>query len=90
MLHKSKEVVQLLLQLKVNIQARDQFSQTPLHYAARSNNKEAAEFLLQHNAAIEARPEENLTRLHVAAQSNSTEVAHYSFNLMQILKEKVN
>ena len=66
-------------QLKVNTEARGQFNQTPLYYAALSNNKEAAEFFLQHNAAIEARAEENLTPLHVAAQYNSTEVAQLLF-----------
>ena len=71
----SKEVAQLLITHKADIEARDEDNKTPLFAAAFSYSTEVAQLLINHKADIEARDEDNKTPLFAVAFSNSTEVA---------------
>ncbi|KAI0444158.1 hypothetical protein F4803DRAFT_561045 [Xylaria telfairii] len=48
-----KEIVQLLLQNKANIEATNKFGKTPLHYAVSRGEKEIVQLLLQNKASVE-------------------------------------
>lgn len=56
------------------IEARDSFGSSPLHYAARFHAPSAAESLILHGANIEARNKEAATPLHLAAFSGAESV----------------
>lgn len=51
----------------INLQARDELGNTPLHAACASGFTHSAELLLKHGADIDARSPGGLTPLHVAA-----------------------
>ncbi|KAJ4308776.1 hypothetical protein N0V84_011892 [Fusarium piperis] len=58
----------------VDIEAKDRFSQTPLHYAALCRHAEVISLLLDKGADIEARDSDGQTPLYYAAESRHIEV----------------
>lgn len=73
--YKKDSIVLYLLEQKANVNAKDYYGSTPLHYAAMRGNVEAAQQLLtQKNINIELRDKTLMTALHSAASSGSYEV----------------
>lgn len=70
-----KSMADILLAYGADVNARDAFSMSPLHYAARSGNIEVAKVLLNHKADVNARENYNSTPLHIAAWNGNTEFA---------------
>lgn len=66
----TKEMIELLVKYKANVDARDVLKRTPLHWAVRGANVEAVETLLQNGADAEARDRDDATPLVVADQTN--------------------
>jgi ankyrin repeat protein len=58
-------VVQLLLEHKVEIGARDNDGETPLHMAAKNGNEAVAQLLLEHKTNIDAKNTYGQTALHL-------------------------
>jgi hypothetical protein len=71
----SKEIADLLLASKADVNARAVDGLTPLHEAAQSGHKDIAALLLAHGADVNARAVNGLTPLHEAAKSSRTDVA---------------
>ena len=72
----SAEIMRLLLDTKVDVQSRDNFQQTALHYAARSRQfsvEAVRELIEQHNADVLALDKIGCTPFDVAARSSSPE-----------------
>jgi ankyrin repeat protein len=61
-----KEIVELLLANKADVNATNKFGLTPLHLAAFCGDSEVVEILLQSNAYINARRGDGATPLEVA------------------------
>ncbi len=57
-----------LINKGANVNARDQFRETPLHYAVLNNHSEIVKVLLEHNADANARNWLEETPLHLAAE----------------------
>lgn len=62
-----KEVAELLLSYKADINAKTEFGWTPLHSACKWNHPDMVALLLQHDADINALSDGNQTPLHIAA-----------------------
>ncbi|MFP3030404.1 MAG: ankyrin repeat domain-containing protein, partial [Wolbachia sp.] len=60
-----------LINQKANINAKDMYGWTPLHFAASRNKLSVVEFLFNNNANINAKDVYGNTPLHVAAQYSS-------------------
>jgi ankyrin repeat protein len=73
----SKVMAELLIAHGADVNARDVFSQTPLHLAAQNGNLEVAKVLLANNADVNAREMFNSTALHIVAWSGNTAFAGY-------------
>ncbi len=73
----SKVMAELLIAHGADVNARDVFSQTPLHLAAQNGNLEVAKVLLASNADVNAREMFNSTALHIVAWSGNTAFAGY-------------
>ncbi|EAY13858.1 ankyrin repeat protein, putative [Trichomonas vaginalis G3] len=58
-----------------DINAKNKYELTPLHYAARDNRKETAEILISNGADINAKDKDGCTPLHYAARDNRKETA---------------
>ena len=65
----------LRVRASANVNARDEYGDTPLHHAAREDKSETATMLLGAGADADARGRDELTPLHSAARRNSSEVA---------------
>jgi ankyrin repeat protein len=63
-----KNVTELLLASKEDINAKDNDGSTPLHLAARKDYKNLAELLLANKADINAKDNNGFTPLHLAAK----------------------
>jgi ankyrin repeat protein len=70
-----KDVAELLLACKADVNARMNKGDTPLHIAAANDNKVVAESLLAARADVDAKDDEGDTPLHVAASMGSKDVA---------------
>jgi ankyrin repeat protein len=70
-----KEIVELLLANKADVNATNKFNQTPLYFAAYSGDSEVAAMLLQRNAYINARGGNGSTPLAVAVSYGHGKVA---------------
>ena len=71
-----KDIVELLLAHKAEVNARDQLGQTPLHVSAlRLGNECVVELLLASHADINARDTDRWTPLHTAAYGGVAKVA---------------
>ncbi len=71
----NKDIVQLLLANKADIEAKMKGGVTPLHVAAGNGRKEMTQLLLASGAKVSARDDEGWMPLHYAAQSGQRDVA---------------
>ena len=67
---------QLLLHpnLNLDVNCRDRFQKTPLHYASRNKLFPIVKMLIQQGADVNAYDDNNLNPLHEAAKSDSLEI----------------
>ena len=70
-----KEVAELLLANRADVNAKDNRGMTPLHWAAQAGHKEVAELLLANKADVNAKTKVGWTPLHWAAERGHKEVA---------------
>jgi ankyrin repeat protein len=61
-----KDVAELLLANKADVNAKDKDGATPLHTAAANDHKDVAELLLANKAEVNAKDNEGMTPLHAA------------------------
>lgn len=73
-----KDVVELLLARKVDVNARDKDGGTPLYYAAKYGNKDVVELLLAKKAEVDAKNNDGETPLYAAASSREYTVEQSS------------
>ena len=66
-----RDIVDLLLEEKADIEATDVWQGTPLHYAAYFGHRDIVDLLLEKKADIEAKDVCQRTPLHLAPNSNS-------------------
>lgn len=59
-----KDVAELLLANKAEVNAKDKHGATPLHWAASEGHKEVVEMLLAHDAEVNAKTNDGWTALH--------------------------
>ena len=67
-------VVQLLLELGVDVDARNYYGSTPLHEAARQGRPDNVRALLEGGASVDVRNHDGETPLHLAVQEEDWEV----------------
>ena len=72
-----KDVAQLLLNDKADVNAKDSRGATPLHYAAIGGYKDVAELLLANKADVNAKANDGQTPLHLAALGGQKEMAEF-------------
>lgn len=73
---KSKVMAEILLSHGADVNAKDVFYQTPLHYAATTGNTEVAKILVAHRADVNAENRSYSSRpLHLAALNGHTSLA---------------
>ncbi|GHM58617.1 MAG: hypothetical protein sL5_03500 [Candidatus Mesenet longicola] len=70
-----KNIVELFLRHRVDVNIKDCDSRTVLHYAARDGKQEIVELLLKHNADVDARDNEGKTALDLARDKGYKEIA---------------
>jgi ankyrin repeat protein len=70
-----KDVAELLLANKAEVNAKDKGGETPLHMAAMNGQKDVAELLLANKAEVNAKDRGGATPLHFAAANNHKDVA---------------
>lgn len=78
------EILKLLLASKADVNARAEYRQTPLHFAAQSGNAVALKLLIQHGADVSAQRRDLKTPLHLAASSGHIEA------VKMLLQNKAN
>jgi ankyrin repeat protein len=61
-----REVVEHLIRVGVNVNARDRRLWTPLHFAVRTRDSEVVQLLIQAGAEIEPANDEKITPLHLS------------------------
>lgn len=59
-------MIQHLIDLGIDFNARDHFLNTPLHYAARAKNGKVVEVLLKAGAEVDPTNDEGMTPLHLS------------------------
>ena len=69
-----KEVAELLLANRANIEAQDSYGDTALHYAAGKGYKEIVEMLIEKGGYVNAKNNRNVTPLHIAAQNGHKQI----------------
>jgi ankyrin repeat protein len=69
-----KDVAQLLLASKADLNARDNSARTPLHYAASLGQKDVVKLLLTSQAEVNAKDNQGDTPLHAAAVKGQIDV----------------
>jgi len=70
-----RELVELLLVGKAEVNAKDKFGQTPLHLATDMGHKDVAKLLLASQAEVNAKDNDGRTPLHMPAAKGYQEVA---------------
>jgi ankyrin repeat protein len=70
--------VELLLQHKADVDARDSYGATPIHIAIISGNSEMVRLLLTHGADVNASNNYGWTPLHSAAVSGRADIVNFS------------
>ncbi|XP_074138405.1 ankyrin repeat and death domain-containing protein 1B isoform X7 [Sminthopsis crassicaudata] len=68
------DIMEQLIEEKVNINAMDNMNRTALHFAVGGNHLSAVDFLLKHKARVDVADKHGLTVLHLAAWSGSLEI----------------
>ncbi|KAM5264372.1 ankyrin repeat and death domain-containing protein 1B [Ctenodactylus gundi] len=68
------DLMEKLLEKKVNINAVNNMNRTALHFAVGANHISAVDFLLKHKARVDVADKHGLTVIHLAAWSGSFEV----------------
>ena len=68
------QILTLLLASKADVNARAEYRQTPLHFAARSGNTIALKLLVEHGADVNAQQKDRKTPLHLAASNGQIEI----------------
>lgn len=68
------EILKLLLASKADVNARAEYRQAPLHFAAESGNTVALKLLIEHGADVNAQQRDRKTPLHLAASNGYAEV----------------
>jgi len=71
----NKELVEVLLSYKADINAKNDMGETPLNWMAIRGNKKGAEVLLSFNADVNAGDSRGYTPLHYTAIMNHKEIA---------------
>jgi ankyrin repeat protein len=71
----NKDVAELLLVNKADVNAKDNGGDTPLYYAAKHGYKEVIEFLLSNGSDVNATNKDGWTPLHIAASNGRKEIA---------------
>ena len=61
-----KDLAELLLANKAEVNAKDNFGRTPLHYGGVFGHKDVAELLLANKAEVNAKDNDGETPLHMA------------------------
>jgi ankyrin repeat protein len=74
-LSNTRDLAELLLGNRADINAKDNDRATPLHYAAKTGNTDVTGLLLVNQADINAKAKYGMTPLHFAAEGGRTEVA---------------
>jgi uncharacterized protein len=74
------DVVQHLIELGVDVNARDRRRWTPLHFAARANSAAAVKLLIDAGADVNAQDDEGVTPLHQHVWQN-----HPNLELIEML-----
>jgi len=67
-------ILKLLLASKTDVNARAEYRQTPLHFAAQSSNTVAVKLLVEHKAEVNAQQRDRKTPLHLAASKGHVEI----------------
>uniref|UniRef100_A0A8D2B6H4 Ankyrin repeat and death domain containing 1B n=1 Tax=Sciurus vulgaris TaxID=55149 RepID=A0A8D2B6H4_SCIVU len=68
------DLMEKLLEKKVNINAVNNMNRTALHFAVGGNHLSAVDFLLNHKARVDIADKHGLTVIHLAAWSGSFEI----------------
>ncbi|XP_027719341.1 ankyrin repeat and death domain-containing protein 1B isoform X2 [Vombatus ursinus] len=68
------DIMEQLVEEKVNINAMNSMKRTALHFAVGGNHLSAVDFLLNHKARVDIADKHGLTVLHVAAWSGNLEI----------------
>ncbi|XP_036598188.1 ankyrin repeat and death domain-containing protein 1B [Trichosurus vulpecula] len=68
------DIMEQLVEEKVNINAVNSMKRTALHFAVGGNHLSAVDFLLNHKARVDIADKHGLTVLHLAAWSGSLEI----------------
>jgi len=66
----NNEVVKLIIGLGVDVNIKDEYGLTPLHYAVEAGHKEIVVMLLEHNASVDIQDNAGRTPMHYAAEAN--------------------
>ena len=70
-----KDIAELLIKYKANVNAKDKFGWTPLHAAVAEGHKEVAGLLIAKGAKVNAKEDSGKTPLHIAARDDRKEIA---------------
>jgi len=68
------EILKLVLASKADVNARAEYRETPLHFAAQSGNTVALKLLIEHGADVNAERRDRKTPLHLAASNGDIAV----------------
>ena len=68
------EILKLLLSSKAEVNARAEYRQTPLHFAAQSGNTVALKLIVERKADVNAQQRDRKTPLHLAASKGHLEI----------------
>lgn len=68
------EILKLLLASKADVNARAEYRQTPLHFAAQSGNTVAVKLLIERGADVNSQRRDRKTPLHLAASNGHIDV----------------
>jgi ankyrin repeat protein len=82
----SPNVLQLLLELGLDVNARDKRQETPLHFACSCGNFETAQVLLNHGAKLNALNADGHTPLHKASQAQRSYSGDSIFDDLRVVR----
>jgi ankyrin repeat protein len=71
------KIVKYLVEARANIETRDQYYKTSLHYAAQHGHIEIVKYLLEAEVDIEAKDINGKTALHLSAEYGHIEIVKY-------------